>query len=94
MKYLYNLFKYFNNNLKLEYKLKIPIIYINNKGAKILAKNNIFYKRTKYIYLVYYYIQDVVKNKRVIFLKRRTHVAALLFLTGYLKMIEVKNMGF
>jgi dihydroorotase len=64
--YLYNLFEYFNNNLQLQYKLKIPIIYIDNRGAEILAKNNTFHKRTKHIHIVYHYIRDSVKNQRVI----------------------------
>lgn len=56
-KYLYNLFKYFNNYIKIGYTLKQLTIYIDNTTIKVLAKNTIYYKRTKYINITYYYIR-------------------------------------
>ena len=38
---------------------KFPI-YTNNNRALLLAKNLIFYKRTKYIIVKYYYIRDLI----------------------------------
>jgi hypothetical protein len=40
---------------------KLPI-YTDNNRALQLAKNPVFYKRTKYIAVRYYYIRDLVNN--------------------------------
>lgn len=65
-KYLYNLFEYFNNYIKIGYTLKQPTIYIDSTAVEALAKNTIYHKRTKHINITYYYIRQVVKDNKII----------------------------
>jgi NADH:ubiquinone oxidoreductase subunit 4 (subunit M) len=43
-----------------QYRQKKFLIYTNNNGALLLAKNLVFYKRTKYIAVKYHYIRDLI----------------------------------
>ena len=40
---------------------KLPL-YTNNNGALLLAKTPIYYKRTKYILVKYYYIYGLIEE--------------------------------
>jgi CHAT domain-containing protein len=64
-KYIYNITKYFNNILKIGYNLERPLLYIDNKAAKDLANNTLYYKRSKHINIIYYYSRDSIKEGRV-----------------------------
>ena len=41
------------------------MIIIDNKAARKLVENPEFYKRTKYIDIIYYYIREIVSFKKV-----------------------------
>ena len=43
-------------------QVKFPL-YIDNNSALALVKNLVFYKRTKYILVRYYYIRQFIKEK-------------------------------
>lgn len=60
--YLYNLLKYFNFNLNLNINLNKPLIYINNNAAISLVENQVFYKKTKHIDIIYHYTRDLIKR--------------------------------
>ena len=59
--YLMQLFTQFNENIKLNYIKTTPIILINNKKAKQLAKNLEFYKKLKHIDIIYYFSRKAIK---------------------------------
>ena len=65
--YLNNIYKYIGKYLKIIYiKDSIPTIYIDNKRVKKLAKNLKFYKKSKYIEIIYHFTREAVKNKYII----------------------------
>jgi hypothetical protein len=43
-----------------QYRQKKFPIYTDNNGALLLAKNPVFYKRTKHIAVKYHYIRDLI----------------------------------
>ena len=44
---------------------KVLIIFEDNKSSIKLAKNLEFYKRTKYINIIYQYIKEKINNKEI-----------------------------
>ena len=56
--YLLNIFNYINNNLNLGYTNSIPKIMVDNESAIKLEENSEFYKRSKYIDIVYHFIRE------------------------------------
>ena len=63
--YLFNLFQYFNIELKLNYNMPIPKILLDNNSAIKLAENLEFHKRIKHIDIIYYYNREAVNNNKV-----------------------------
>ena len=56
--YLSNIFNYINNNLNLGYINSIPKIMVDNESVIKLGENPEFYKRSKHIDIVYYFIRE------------------------------------
>ena len=44
---------------------KLTKIYVDNSSVIVLAKNLVFYDRSKYIDTKFYYLQDCIANKEV-----------------------------
>jgi hypothetical protein len=60
--YINNLYKIILNKLKIGYIILKLVIYIDNNGAKVLAENPEFYKKTKHINIIYYYNREALRN--------------------------------
>jgi hypothetical protein len=44
---------------------KLTKIYVDNSSVIVLAKNLVFYDRSKYIDTKFYYLRDCIANKEV-----------------------------
>ena len=65
--YLNNIYKYIGKCLEITYiKDSIPTIYIDNEGARKLAENPEFHKKSKHIEIIYHFTREAVKNKHII----------------------------
>jgi hypothetical protein len=64
--YLNNMFTHINNALNLGYYNNTPIILIDNKGAKQLAENPEFHKRSKHIDITYHFTRQAINNNNII----------------------------
>jgi hypothetical protein len=54
-----------NSKLRLRYKAKIPRILVDSESAKKLAENPKFYKRSKHIEIIYYFIRKAILEKKI-----------------------------
>jgi len=64
--YLNNALKYLNNKLQLQIPLlTIPLILTDNEGAKKLAENPEFHKRTKHIDIIYHFVREHIRNNEL-----------------------------
>lgn len=63
--YLNNTFIYINNNIKLGLNIRIPVILVDNTSIIKLAENPEFYKRSKYIDIIYHFNRETVNNKQI-----------------------------
>ena len=43
------------------------LINIDNQNVKIFNKNSIYYNRTKYVDIIYYYVKNEIKKSRIEF---------------------------
>jgi hypothetical protein len=43
----------------------VPKILVDSDSAKKLAKNPEFYKRTKYIKIIYHFTREAIINKKI-----------------------------
>ena len=58
------MFLYLNNYLNLGYNNIIPKILVDNTSAIKLAENLEFYKRSKYIEIIYHFTREAIKNNK------------------------------
>ena len=63
--YLNNLINYFYNFNNNKDNIKIPILLTNSESTIKLANNPEFYKRSKHIDIIYYFIREAIINKKV-----------------------------
>jgi hypothetical protein len=56
---------YINNHLQLGYINTIPKILVDNEGAKKLAENPEFHKRSKHIDIIYHFTRDAIQNNLI-----------------------------
>jgi hypothetical protein len=63
--YLNNMLNYINNHLELGYTDTIPIILIDNEGAKKLAENPEFHKRSKHIDIIYHFTRNAIQKNQI-----------------------------
>jgi hypothetical protein len=63
--YLNNMLNYIYNHLKLSFTDTIPIILIDNEGAKKLAENPEFHKRSKHIDIIYHFTRNTIQKNQI-----------------------------
>jgi hypothetical protein len=63
--YLNNMLNYINNHLNLGYITMIPTILIDNEGAKRLAENPEFHKRSKHIDIIYHFTRNAIQKNQI-----------------------------
>ena len=63
--YLNNMLNYINNNLKLGFNIKTPLILVDNTSTIKLAENPEFHKRSKHIDIIYHFSRQAMNNNVV-----------------------------
>lgn len=63
--YLNNVYNYINNAMQLNVAINIPPLLTDSQGAKKLAENPKFHKRTKHIDTKYHYIREEIANYKL-----------------------------
>ena len=63
--YLSNVYNYINNILSLNIAIPIPPLLTDSQGAKKLAENPEFHKRTKHIDTRYHFIREEIANNKL-----------------------------